>query len=282
MSKSNFFGPGANDVLNGTTIHLTSFLAKPSLRATAYATADSKPSPARGSLTFQGDFSCPPNHGGKAGLSVPTVSWPALARSRALLAHGLPVLEVVPWEELELDPPQPASAKTNTRARDRRTRRHYHPDGHLKSGQGLLPRGRADQGRPSRVLPRRGRLCAAAPARPALPHGALSERRRCRLLPPEAGAVAPGVRRRAVRAVSERPFDGVRARRQRGGARVGDQPRLHRVAHVAFARTEDRGAGLRADRPRSVARRPVAVRPPDCARRARGHGRARACVVPED
>src|SRR3954466_875908 len=203
MSKSNFFGPGANDVLKGTTIHLTSFLVNPSLRATAYATADSKPSPERGSLTFQGDFSLPPNHGGKAGLSVPTVSWPAFARLRALLAHGLPVLEVVPWEEL-LEPPQPASAKTNTRARDRRTRRHYHPDGHLKSGQGLLPRGRADQGRACRVLPRRGRLCAAAPARPAVPHGALSERGCGRFLPPEAGAVASRLRRRAVRAISER------------------------------------------------------------------------------
>src|SRR3954447_25551786 len=127
MSKSNFFGPGAKDVLNGTTIHFTSFLANPSLRATAYASADSKPWPERGSLTFHGDFSLPPNHGGKAGLSVPTVSWPALTRLRALLAQGLPLLEVVACDELELDPPQPASARTTTRARDRRTRRHYHP-----------------------------------------------------------------------------------------------------------------------------------------------------------
>src|SRR3954453_14861647 len=127
MSKSNFFGPGANDVLNGTTIHLTSFLANPSLRATAYATADSKPWPERGSLTFNGDCSLPPNQGGKAGLSVPTVSWPALTRLRALLVQGLPVLEAVPCGEMKLAPPQPASARTTTRARDRRTRRHYHP-----------------------------------------------------------------------------------------------------------------------------------------------------------
>ena len=39
MSKSNFFGPGAKEVLKGTTIHFTSALVKPSLLATAYATA---------------------------------------------------------------------------------------------------------------------------------------------------------------------------------------------------------------------------------------------------
>src|SRR3954465_15009821 len=108
MSKSNFFGPGANDVLNGTTIHLTSFLAKPSLRATAYATADSKPSPERGSLTFQGDFSLPPNHGGKAGLSVPTVNWPALTRLRLPLSQEAAAAPVVS-EALCLEPPQPAA-----------------------------------------------------------------------------------------------------------------------------------------------------------------------------
>src|SRR5437773_2729630 len=144
MSKSNFFGPGANDVLNGTTIHFTSLSTKPSLPATAYATADSKPWPEAGLLTFHGDFSAPPNHGGNAGLSVPTVSWPALTSGRLPCAHGFP--EVVPWDELE--PPQPASARTKTRARDRRTRRHYHPDGGLQSGQSLLPSGRADQGGP--------------------------------------------------------------------------------------------------------------------------------------
>src|SRR5262249_61948640 len=73
MSKSNFFGPGANDVLNGTTIQFTSLFAKPSCFATAYATALSKPWPERGSLTFHGDFSLPPNHGGDAGLCVPPV-----------------------------------------------------------------------------------------------------------------------------------------------------------------------------------------------------------------
>ena len=89
--------------------------------------------------------------------------------------------------------------------------------------------------------------------------------------------VAPGLRRRAVRAVPERPLDGVRNRQQRGRARLGGQPRLHRAAHVALARARDREAGLPADRPRPDPRRPVAVRPPDRARRARRDGRARPC-----
>ena len=41
MSKSNGFLPGRNELLNGTTVHFTADFAKPSWRATAYATADS-------------------------------------------------------------------------------------------------------------------------------------------------------------------------------------------------------------------------------------------------
>ena len=41
MSKSNFFGPGAYDALNGTLVHVTADRSKPSCFATAYATADS-------------------------------------------------------------------------------------------------------------------------------------------------------------------------------------------------------------------------------------------------
>ena len=74
----------------------------------------------------------------------------------------------------------------------------------------------------------------------------------------------------------------VRGRRQRGGARVGDQPRLHRAAHVALARRRHRAAGLPADRPRPDRRRAVAVRARDRARRAGRDGRARARVVSED
>src|SRR5437764_8773608 len=78
MSKSNGFGPGANALLNGTYFHSTCVDLKPSWEATAYVTADSYPSPLRGSETFQGEpgNGLPPNHGGYAGLSVPTVSLP--------------------------------------------------------------------------------------------------------------------------------------------------------------------------------------------------------------
>ena len=35
MSKSNFFSPGAYELLNGTTVHFTSALSKPMALATA-------------------------------------------------------------------------------------------------------------------------------------------------------------------------------------------------------------------------------------------------------
>src|SRR3954451_10983837 len=79
MSKSNDFGPGANDLLKGTNVHFTCALPNPSFFAIAYATADSYPLPVDGSLIFHLDvFVPPPNHGGKAGLSVPIVSWPSV------------------------------------------------------------------------------------------------------------------------------------------------------------------------------------------------------------
>ncbi len=93
---------------------------------------------------------------------------------------------------------------------------------------------------------------------------------------------ASGVRRRGAGVVPERPLDGIRDRRQRRRARLGREPRLHRAAHVAFARARDRAARLPADRPRPERRGPVAVRAGDRARRAGGDGRARASLVPED
>ena len=76
MSKSKLFWPGLNDWSNGTTTHSTSFFAKPSCSATAYATAPSKPWPFAGSLIshFEPLGVPPSNQGGKAGLSVPIVS----------------------------------------------------------------------------------------------------------------------------------------------------------------------------------------------------------------
>src|SRR4051794_13718842 len=78
MSKSNDFLPGAYDLAKGVYTQFTFAWVKPSFVATAYTTADSKPLPVDGSLIFHVEpFAAPPpNHGGNAGLSVPTVSVP--------------------------------------------------------------------------------------------------------------------------------------------------------------------------------------------------------------
>src|SRR2546423_7060489 len=105
MSRSNFFGPGANEVENGTTTQFTSLFANPSFCATAYATADSNPSPERGSLTFHGAWAVPPNHGGNAGLSVPTVSLPAFRSGRSPFAQLLTDVCSGPVFEVSDEPP---------------------------------------------------------------------------------------------------------------------------------------------------------------------------------
>lgn len=76
VSKSKLLEPGLNDCSNGTTTQCTSPFLKPSFPATAYATALSNPCPELGSLTFHIEplGGVPPNQGGNAGLSVPTVS----------------------------------------------------------------------------------------------------------------------------------------------------------------------------------------------------------------
>src|SRR5262245_48102524 len=102
---SNFFFPGANDVANGTTTHFTWLRAKPICRATAYATADSYPLPVVGSLNFHGLLcSPPPNHGGKAGLSVPMVSVPDWTSGR------LAVSQTAAWDWPPAAPAAPAMA----------------------------------------------------------------------------------------------------------------------------------------------------------------------------
>src|SRR5881392_2088832 len=125
MSKSNVLLPGRNDCSNGTTIQCTSGLVKPSCLATAYVTALSKPSPDLGSLTFQNVLcGVPPNHGGYAGLSVPTVSRPAPTRwSLSFVQLGPDVVVDVEGELDLLEPPQPAAptARAKTSARSARS-----------------------------------------------------------------------------------------------------------------------------------------------------------------
>src|SRR5690349_9491513 len=120
MSKSNVLLPGRKDCSNGTTAQWTSLFAKPSFFATAYATALSKPWPERGSLTYQNVLcGVPPNHGGYAGLSVPTVSRPGPTRWSLPFAQLGPEVVLVVAGELDLlEPPQPAAmmARTPTRA----------------------------------------------------------------------------------------------------------------------------------------------------------------------
>src|SRR5215212_9980531 len=72
--------PGAYDELNGTLVHWTWSPVKPSFSATAYATADSKPSP------FVGSFLA--NHGSYAGESVPIVNVPGVRTASAAQAAG--------------------------------------------------------------------------------------------------------------------------------------------------------------------------------------------------
>jgi hypothetical protein len=86
--KSNAFGPGANAFSKVVfSSQLTWSRLKPSFSATAYAVAPSRPSPLYGLLICQKVASAgwpsymvsgsPPHHGGKAGLSVLSVSRPA-------------------------------------------------------------------------------------------------------------------------------------------------------------------------------------------------------------
>ncbi len=80
--------PGAYDELNGTLVHWTWSPVKPSFSATAYATADSKPSP------FVGSFLA--NHGSYAGESVPIVSVPAVRTLSAAQAAGSAAADSLP------------------------------------------------------------------------------------------------------------------------------------------------------------------------------------------
>ena len=62
IAKSQLFVPGAYVVTKGATIHFTWLALKPSLSATAYATALSNPFPVFGSLSFHCEpFVVPPS-----------------------------------------------------------------------------------------------------------------------------------------------------------------------------------------------------------------------------
>src|SRR4051812_42296902 len=83
MSKSKFFGAGEIAALKDSFVHLTWSLEYPSLFATAYATADSKPLPLAG-LLFE-------NHGSYAGSSVAMVRVPPVCvLSESGVQPGMP------------------------------------------------------------------------------------------------------------------------------------------------------------------------------------------------
>src|SRR5262245_9039060 len=114
MSKSNAFGPGAYTLLNGSCTQVTRDLEKPSLAATAYATALSYPLPVVGVLLM--------NHGGFTGLSVAMVSTP-LACNRCLipaLPHGAAVAMVLLFDVPHAVTPPPSTTATAIAATKRR------------------------------------------------------------------------------------------------------------------------------------------------------------------
>ena len=142
--------------------------------------------------------------------------------------------------------------------------------------QGVLPRARADEGRPDRVL--RGRRAVRAPPRaPAADADeALPGRRGRVLLLPEARSGSPsGLARHVPHRLPERPARGLPGRRRRRRARLDREPRLHRAAHAGTRGRRRRAAGLPADRPRPERGEPLVARPRDRDGRQGGDGRAR-------
>ena len=67
MSKSNVLGPGLYELSNGTYVHATWSLVKPSWSAIAYATALSKPWPLVGSPSSHGAVLLPSAFSAKYG-----------------------------------------------------------------------------------------------------------------------------------------------------------------------------------------------------------------------
>ena len=134
------------------------------------------------------------------------------------------------------------------------------------------------------LLPRRRRPRAPPPAPPAVPHEAVPERRRGRVLPPEARAREPS------RRTSTRCFVQFPSGHSTVFAIVDNAAALAWVANLGCIELHTWHSRVpEIERPDYLlidldptTRRPVAVRARDRARRARGDGRARAALVPED
>src|SRR4051794_34797149 len=89
MAKSQSLDPGAYVWVNGATTHSTWSFENPSRFATSKATALSSPLPLLGSSTFHMEslVAPPENHGGDAGVSVPTGSCPPVTRVSWSVEH---------------------------------------------------------------------------------------------------------------------------------------------------------------------------------------------------
>ncbi|TMM17663.1 MAG: hypothetical protein E6F97_12755, partial [Actinobacteria bacterium] len=148
----------------------------------------------------------------------------------------------------------------------------------LEPRQGVLA-GRGDhEGRPARVLPRRGGGRGPARARPAVHDEALSRRLAGQALLPEGQAggdarLDPDGEHRGddPRPAAPAAADRRAARERRARAAVDGEHGLHRPEHLVLAGRQARTPRLRALRPRPVARRRL---PRDGAGRAAGQGGA--------
>ena len=153
----------------------------------------------------------------------------------------------------------------------------------LEPEQGLLPRARAHQARPGRVLPRRRRRRLPAPARAPDDDEALRRRGRRRVLLPEAGAEdGAGLDRDGDGEVPQRAQRDRALRQRRRAPDLGREPRGDRLQPVAGAARRPRPSGRAARRPRPDPGVELRRGAPGGDVRARGARRPRAARLPED
>ena len=153
----------------------------------------------------------------------------------------------------------------------------------LEPEQGLLPRARAHQARPGRVLPRGRRRGLPAPARAPDDDEALRRRRRRRVLLPEAGPEdGAGLDRDGDREVPQRAQRDRALRQRRRAPDLGRQPRGDRLQPLAGAARRPRPSGRAAGRPRPDAGVELRRGPPGGDVRPRGARRPRPARLPED